>query len=361
MINSHYVPQFILRNFYYDDKITYCDLDKKTIEFRHTRSIFSEEGYYPDGIEKDLCKKAEYLFANLYHNKFENARNTISLSRDELFILKKYLVVCGVRYKYELSDEEKKKIDLLGPAFKIDYDRCLNDMLSCETIEEAFKLLFKFEDYTRKLLYGKDYEEEDANLQLWSELKDILHSYIIVAKTRDEQFIIPDVGRGIYQGPLGIVKTTSILDLYNKTLDPQLAQLMHLIGPRDYTIYPLSKNMVIISISSFYKLMTDSEFHFNIVMPEKYPTVSSLLEFGDRNMITPPKVKMKGRDREYIYDIKFLSNKDVCHFNGLMIGECKRYIAFCELDKIQRSIETATDYSKRDISFLKKGTQTATV
>ena len=32
MINSHYVPQFILRNFYVDDKITYCDLENKTIQ-----------------------------------------------------------------------------------------------------------------------------------------------------------------------------------------------------------------------------------------------------------------------------------------------------------------------------------------
>ena len=123
MINSHYVPQFILRNFYADDKITYCDLEKKTIQPRNTRSVFSEEGYYPEGIEHDLCKKAEYQFANLYHNKLEEARSSITLTADELFTIKKYLVVCAVRYKHEINEEDEKRIELLGPAFKIDYDR----------------------------------------------------------------------------------------------------------------------------------------------------------------------------------------------------------------------------------------------
>ena len=353
MINSHYVPQFILRNFYSNDKITYCDLEKKATQLRNTRSVFSEEGYYPEGIERDLCKKAEYLFANLFHNKLEHARNTITLSRDELFILKKYLVVCAVRYKFELSEEEKKKIEILGPAFEVDYDKCLNEILACETLNETFELLFKFEEYLRNIFKGNMIgEQTDANLPLWSELKDILHSYIIFVKTNNEEFLIPDVGRGIYQGPLGLRKTTGVIDLLYRTNDPQLAQLLQLIGPRDYTIYPLSKNLAIISMCSFFKLLTDSEFHYNVILPEECPTASAALEFGDRNMIRPPKVRMKGSDREYIYDIKSLTANDVCHFNSLMIGECKRYVACSELSRIQKSIETAKEYTDRDLSFL---------
>ncbi len=43
---------------------------------------------------------------------------------------------------------------------------------------------------------------------------------------------------------------------------------------------------------------------------------------------------------------------DVCHFNSLMIGECKRYVACSELSRIQKSIETAKEYTDRDLSFL---------
>jgi hypothetical protein len=355
MINSHYVPQFILRNFYTDDKITYCDLEKRTVQLRNTRSVFSEDGYYPENIEKALCDKAEHLFANLYHNKLENARNTITLTRDELFVLKKYLVVCSVRYKYEFTEEEKRRIKSYGPAFEVDYDRCLNEILSCETLDEVFELLGKYEKYLYNTFQGKDSgDSSDANMPLWSELKDILHSYIIFVKTRDEQFLIPDVGRATYQGPLGLAKTISVTELFYKTQDPRFAQLLQLIGPRDYTVYPLSKNFAIVSMCSFFKLFTDSEVQANVKMPDEYPTLSSLLEFGDRNIIAPPKVRFKGYyDREYIYDIKTLTTKDVCHFNSLMMGECKRYIACGGLEGIQQSVETAKNYTKRDLSFLK--------
>ena len=99
--------------------ITYYDLKDKTVEPRNTRSVFSEEVYYPEGIEKDLCQKAEYLFANLFHNKLENAGNSITLTVDELFVLKKYLIVSAIRYKYEFTDEEKKLSEILGPEHLI--------------------------------------------------------------------------------------------------------------------------------------------------------------------------------------------------------------------------------------------------
>ena len=48
MVRSHYIPQFILRNFCEEGKIAYCDLDTKETALRNPRSVFSEFGYYPD-------------------------------------------------------------------------------------------------------------------------------------------------------------------------------------------------------------------------------------------------------------------------------------------------------------------------
>ena len=355
MINSHYIPQFILRNFYADNKITYCDLEKKTIQPRNTRSVFSEEGYYPEGIEHDLCKKAEYQFANLYHNKIEEARSSITFTADELFTIKKYLVVCAIRYKHEISEEDEKRMELLGPAFKIDYDRCLNEVLVCENLIDIFNELGKVENFLFKAFQGKGGgSPDDLNMHLWSELKDILHSYLVFVKTcGDEKFLIPDVGRGVYQGPLGIRKTTGLFDNVMLTGNLQLLQLTQLITPRDYTVYPLSKNLAILSMNSFFKLLTKSEFHFNIKLPEECSTVSAALGFGDSDTITPPKVTMRGTDKEYKYEIKQLTSKDICHFNSLMLAEAKRYVACAELSGIQRSIKTASEYTERDLSFLK--------
>ncbi len=354
VINSHYVPQFILRNFYTNDKITYCDLEKKKVELRNTRSVFSEEGYYPEGIEKDLCKKAEYLFANLYHNKFEEARNTVVLTRDELFTVKKYLIVSAIRYKNELTDFDEEQLKILGPDFKMDYDRSLNEILACESPDDLFNEIFKMQDYIARKL-GKEISEAqgEPNIPLWAELIDITHSYLVFVKTREkEKFLIPDVGRAIAEGPLSLKKFDAVLQNAMTTFNPQALQLLGMISPRDYSFYPLSKNFGVLSMNSFYKVLTDSEYHFNVIMPEDCPTVSAALGFGDRNTITPPKVRGNGNSKEYIYDIKNLTTKDVIHLNGLMLIEAKRFVACGELSEIENTMEYITDYPEKDFSFM---------
>ena len=57
MVKSHYVPQLILRHFGTDERIQYCDLDKKIVETRNIKSTFAEKGYYPDEIETILSEK----------------------------------------------------------------------------------------------------------------------------------------------------------------------------------------------------------------------------------------------------------------------------------------------------------------
>lgn len=356
MINSHYVPQFILRNFYSDDKITYCDLEQKTIQPRNTRSVFSEEGYYPEEIERDLSKKAEYQFANLFHNKMENARNSVSFTADELFIIKKFLIVSAVRYKHELSEEEKALEQKLGSAFKRDYDRSIKDILACSRLEDVLDIMDRTEPFLYDELSGKEVDGQGTStVQLWSEIRDIIYSYLIFVKPKgDERFLIPDVGRGTYQGPLGLRKVTSVFGVLQNSMDLRWLQLLHMISPRDYTVYPLSRNLAIITMDSFYKIFTKSEFNVKVKMPDEYPTLSSLLAFGNSSVITPPKVSMKDGTKEYKYNIKKLGSEDICHFNSLMLSEANRYIACADLKDIQGSIELAAEeYTDRDLLFMK--------
>ena len=77
MVNSHFIPQFILRNFCADNKIQYYNKHTKSVDTRSTRSVFSEKGYYPDELEKELCSKIEYQFSVVLNNKIINARSNI--------------------------------------------------------------------------------------------------------------------------------------------------------------------------------------------------------------------------------------------------------------------------------------------
>ena len=89
MVNSHFIPQLILRHFCENEKIQYYDLSSGNIESRSTKSVFSEKGYYPENIEKDLCHKIEVQFANILNNKILKENYNIALTSEDLLTIKK--------------------------------------------------------------------------------------------------------------------------------------------------------------------------------------------------------------------------------------------------------------------------------
>lgn len=84
MIRSHYIPQFILRAFYEEDKILYMDLASKRIKSRNSKSVFSEDGYYPEQLEHDLCDKIERDFAPIHKKILESSGKFTIGSRNVL-------------------------------------------------------------------------------------------------------------------------------------------------------------------------------------------------------------------------------------------------------------------------------------
>ncbi len=352
MVNSHYIPQFILRNFCENGQITLCDLDKKKIQLRNPRSVFSEKGYYPDSMEKELSTKAEYLFANLYHQKLEDVRNSISLNADELFILKKYLIVSSIRYHYEYSKEENEFLDQLGDSYKPHFIDDLNYILSCDSVDKMMGYIIKM----NKVLNPSHPDPiEDMSVHLWAEIKDILQSYIVfVTAPKDEEFLIPDIGKGIYEGPMSRRKVTGLLDIMISQGHTELIPIVTMLTPHDYTVFPLSKRLAVLSMSVFFKLLTDSEIRVNVILPDDCPTVSSVLNFGSRDAITPPKVRYERGVKTYRYDVKRLSAADISHFNSLMLAEAKHFVAYSDISHLKKTLSAVREYSDRDISFMTK-------
>ena len=135
--------------------------------------------------------------------------------------------------------------------------------------------------------------------------------------------------------------------------DPTVFSLIPRIGVRDYVIYPLSPNLAVLTMNIFFKLFTDSEIKTDLKLPPDYPTVSSILGFGSADTICPPKVRMDGKTKEYIYEIKPVTTMDICHLNDIMIAEARRYVACAGLKSIQRSLKTVNNYTERDLSFMR--------
>ena len=371
MVNSHYIPQFILRNFCENGSIMYCDLDEKKVEKRNTRSVFAEKGYYPETIEKDLSKKIEYQFANLYHNKLEHAGNSIMLTPEELFILKKFQIVSSIRYRYECTEEETDFVKKFGDTFKVDLIESLNYILGCDSIDKAVAYMDKgfdrfwhdenidiknsnLEDVLRQQIVNQG-NSKDINFPLWTEMMDIIRSYIVFVKPwGDEKFLIPDIGKGVFEGPMSRKKMYGMLDIAIKREDPFLINFCMSLTPHDYTIFPLSKNLAVLSMSVFFKLLTDSEIKTNVILPAECPTVSSVLGFGDYKTITPPRVHFTRDSKEYRYTVKRINPADVSHLNSLMLAQAQRHVGYPNISCLKKTMEVVSDYTARDVSFMNR-------
>lgn len=350
-MNSHYIPQFILRNFCNDeDNLVYCDFDNKTTSIRNTRSVFSEEGYYPDRLEKDLSKQIEHSFANLYHNKLENAKDSIELSSDELFILKKYLIISCLRYKYYMTDRDKdflKKIPKeYHHLYRVDSIEAINKIINIENDDELSKYLEHIIE-ARHFPYNSQTDKSDYNLQILMDAREAYYNDLIFLQSNsNEEFVIPDTGRAMY-----MVKDPLAKMLYaasKKISEPNhpLNKLIDKLTPRDYTFYPLSKNLALLSVSPFYKGLIDISGEDKQYNAKKF---AEALGFFNYKIMESFAEKSDGF---YSFPVLPIDDYDIQHFNSLSINQAKHFIAFSDISKIQQSISFAKVNIERDVSFM---------
>lgn len=343
MMNNHYIPQFLLKHFCEDGLIQYCDIENRKVESRNTRSIFSEKGYYPDELEHDLCNKIEFKFSKLLNEKLAVSRYKVTINSEEMFILKKYMIITALRYNSrELEDDpiisqmpRDERIKLIG-----DFYGRINEVLNCKNQYEMLQLI--------------DVNNKMKNLGLFSYVKNIMHSYTVIVKTNNckQDFLITDRGCTRYSGPLSVDKAFMLLDVAEKTNDQFLWQLASMVTIHDYSLFPITKNMAIINMSVFFKLFTKVS-PYRTMLSNLSSTINSVLGFGDLSIIEDPKVKnMLNGDKEYTMEIRQLSSSDVFFLNSLLLSLCKKNFAFANKSRIEKSLEYIQKENNIDLSFV---------
>ena len=114
-MNSHYVPRLILNKF--SDKLSLYNI--KTGELKEnirTDKAYAQEDFYDDETEKKLNLRIESQFGSLLANKLLKAKDKIELSRDELYLIKKFLLISVIRSvgNEKFMQVEKKFYDNLA-------------------------------------------------------------------------------------------------------------------------------------------------------------------------------------------------------------------------------------------------------
>lgn len=328
MVNNHFIPQLILRHFCEDEKIQYYDIESHRIESRTTKSVFSEKGYYPDELEKDLCHMIEVQFANILNKKILCENYKISLTAEDMLVLKKYLIITTLRvrddnmehnawYQVLKRDGFVPEDDSVKKFFSGDFYMNIKEILECRDFESLMDIVTK-----------------GQNLNLFTYVRNIVYTYNVFVKSNNckEDFIINDRGWADYRGPMSVRKLNAMINMLEVRYDPYIKMLLNMSSPQDYAVFPISKNMAIITMSPAFKICLP-DAPYNIIYPDNAPTLSQCLGFGDANIINVPDNKiLRNGTKEYRYKVQQLSRKDVGFLNSLLIQDTDQFFGFADAD-----------------------------
>ena len=339
----------------------FCDSLQSLLFGNSVGFAFSEKGYYPDEIEKEMCYKTESQFANLLNNKILKEKRRIMLTREELFILKKFLIVTTIRYNCTEALQNFGNPEEAVQGYSSHFYDNINKVLACRNTDELAKYMMvnPFEEL------GKVINGDIGELnRLFVDIKNIMHSYIIFVSTRQckENFIIPDTGFAYRATPLGLFsetfdKCTYTLSYATQTRNPYLLQVAQMLTPYDMFICPVSKNLAIVSLSVFYKFFNRKSDIYGL-LPTEGLTVNKLLGFGDSNLVEPPKVRNQyEKPTSYEYTIQQLSQPDALTLNSQMINAAEHYFGYADIQNIRSSIDCymsfPIDGRRYNLSFMK--------
>ena len=304
------------------------------MEQRSTKTVFSEKGYYPEQLEKDLCNKIEYQFSVVLNNKILNARGNITLNFEDLWIVKKYLIITMLRvpdndlkhntmYRFLKRDGFIKDPEDFESKYSGDFYDNIAKVLNCSN---PFKAL--------------DLTLTEANMTLISFIRDVINSYNVFVRTNrsKEDLVMPDRGWADYSGIIGVKKINALLDMPIYRFDPFVQQIVRMSSPQDYAVYPLSRNLALVAVSPVIQLMLPGS-PYKIIFPPEAPTLAKCMGFGNNSVFAGPEKQMLGNTKLYKYEIHQLSQSDVVFLNSLLIDNADSYIGFADQNKVRLSFE----------------------
>lgn len=267
------------------------------------------------------------------NNKLLKERHSIVLNEVEILIIKKFLIITTLRVKDEKMDHnlwyKVLKRDGIIPdnneikgIFSGDFYENMNRILACKDKEELL-----------------DIANEGENLNLFNYVKDVVFSYFVFAKADrcSEEFIIPDRGWASYMGPIGVRKMNALQTTFMQWGRYEDGIFLQMLSPQDYGVFPIAKNMAIITMSPAYKQFISGTRR--IIYPPHAPTLSACLGFGDANTIEPPANRFyNDGSKEYIYKVQQLRKHDIIFLNSLLIDTANQYFGYAKIENVIASL-----------------------
>ena len=374
MVNSHYVPMQTLRRF--GNKL--CVFNVRTGEYFENINIdklFSEKGFYTSEIEDKLNKRIESQFGNLFANKLMKCEETVELSRDELYLIKKFLLISVIRSlgNEEFMQKEKHFYEGLQSHWLefakekgVSREEALKNMPQAPFTEKVIEGESSYDYWMRTLSVILDSDGTPQDIlkhpdktypaHRWAEVVNNGYVAFWDSNYERDEFVVTDIGMTSEneKGWNGVTvhnkKKTDFLSnlLMNEKDDVMKINIyrnmhMHRNFSENFMMFPISARRMIVEIDPFYK--------FRIAFKDRYkmPALDELTEMANEELFYPnenkyvlPQDSLEGPkyhpDDRYIYKIKKLTSKETRYCNELFLDRINTYVGFSSLNKVAGSL-----------------------
>lgn len=264
-MKNHYVSQLIIKRF--SNPINIFDIEKEQIAAnKKSKNVFYKNDIYTKEIEKLMNFNIESRISNLLDQKILE-KDTIELSRVEIELLKRYMLICSIR---TLDEDCFSK--LLKTSFKKRSEKYINfyddyknlpssDSLNLNNKELFHRTLTVFAQATNISEMANNHL---ATKEMIAWALPFLKSYIAFWDTPDnKEFILSDCGMcSEYEG---FHMITNGLDLskysylYHKIFKENQSQYVEhfancIVMYENYNIFVLNSKRSIVMINPFFKM-----------------------------------------------------------------------------------------------------------
>lgn len=377
--NNHFVPRLVLRR--YGNKINYYNLKTNKLYMnKNIDNCFAQKNLYPLELELELGK-LESKFADLLNNRILNANDKIILSREELVLIKKFLLIEMFRVPDALVERAEIR---KNPGFNSKLYGFNEKIIEGETYSEyVFRTI-------RTIINSNDIDEyiknEDKTFEgaKWFNLVNSCYLTFWDSTKSNEDFLITDRGLTCehektrfaferYGFHEELIKEGFVL---SKMLDSNLGheqfsnynQILRLSSYvfANYYMFSISETRMIGLINPWYRMWFDEQL-INVLggTPDVYPCMLSKEAMKANyckyvNQRNEDGFVTYDKNDEYIYDIKYLGFDDVCIINVMMLDRTYELLGFVNSKRIIRSLAVYNHLKVKlnDLSGLQKELET---
>lgn len=357
-MKNHLVSQFIIKRF--SKAINIFDLySGKIDENKRPDKVFYKKDIFDAEMESAFNQNIESRAANILDKKILN-KSEICITREELLVLKRYMLICSVRTQDSTEFCKMLRSFEKNATAYIDTIKFMSQDYSILPTSKSLNITDE-DLYARTLkVFATATTIKDiacnpqATMEMLAWAMPFLESYLAFWDAPEgKEYILPDCGMSseyegfhMITGGVDISKMSYLLaQLNNKKYEYVMLFASNQVMYENYSIFVLSSTRMLVMINPFFRLYFGQE----VIMPDKTNIILGVPDIWpaiiqDRKLFIPPDVEYyvsKNHLTDYdtfIYHPKVLCNEDVIYVNALMLSCSNNIIGFNDPIKIIDSI-----------------------